>query len=81
MEVRLAQSFAGDLGGYDSPPVGKVVDLPEALADALCEDGRAAKVETQSAPPAPQTQVGDRGSQKQTAAPAPEKRGKKGGGN
>jgi hypothetical protein len=44
-KVRLLQSFAGDLAGYESPSVGAVLDLPSDLATALADGERAELVD------------------------------------
>lgn len=44
MKIRLLVSFAGQLGEHDSPRIGEVIDVPEGLADALCDGERAERV-------------------------------------
>lgn len=44
MKIRLLTSFAGRLGSHDSPNIGAVIDVPDALGAALCDGERAEAV-------------------------------------
>jgi hypothetical protein len=45
MKVRTKVSFAGSIGGVDSPKTGTVIEVDDVVGKALCEDGRAVAVE------------------------------------
>ncbi len=43
-KIKLLQSFAGEVGGLDSPSAGQEIDVSTALAEALCDGERAVLV-------------------------------------